>query len=133
MVCRKLIELDLLERLAGEVITALIHIRIENHVQESCKGSFDTSYISSLESVSMVGCTENVLLNIHIQQHICSMLYTHFLQKAHKMMCCVIVCVAVYHYFFSGTARQISAKFIIHRYAQSFLADLISVSFWYKQ
>ncbi|GFG35378.1 hypothetical protein Cfor_00921 [Coptotermes formosanus] len=47
---RKLIELDLLERLAGEVITALIHIRIENHVQESCKGSFDTSYISSLES-----------------------------------------------------------------------------------
>ncbi|XP_021926586.1 anaphase-promoting complex subunit 2 isoform X2 [Zootermopsis nevadensis] len=47
---RKLIELDLLERLAGEVITTLIHIRIENHVQESCKGSFDTSYISSLES-----------------------------------------------------------------------------------
>jgi anaphase-promoting complex subunit 2 len=47
---RKLIELDLLERLAGEVITSLIHIRIENHVQESCKGSFDTSYMSSLES-----------------------------------------------------------------------------------
>lgn len=52
LICRKLIELDLLERLAGEVITTLIHIRIENHVQESCKGSFDTSYISSLESVS---------------------------------------------------------------------------------
>ncbi|KAJ4430988.1 hypothetical protein ANN_19581, partial [Periplaneta americana] len=47
---RKLIELDLLERLAGEVITSLIHIRVENHVQESCKGSFDTSHISSLES-----------------------------------------------------------------------------------
>lgn len=52
LICRKLIELDLLERLAGEVITTLIHIRIESHVQESCKGSFDTSYISSLESVS---------------------------------------------------------------------------------
>ncbi|KAJ9575582.1 hypothetical protein L9F63_007516, partial [Diploptera punctata] len=47
---RKLVELDLLERLAGEALTSLIHIRIENHVQETCKGSFDTSYISSLES-----------------------------------------------------------------------------------
>ncbi|GLH11361.1 Anaphase-promoting complex subunit 2 [Gryllus bimaculatus] len=46
---QKLIELDLLERLAGEVITSLIHLRIENHVEESCKGSFDTSHISTLE------------------------------------------------------------------------------------
>ncbi|XP_054275023.1 anaphase-promoting complex subunit 2 isoform X2 [Macrosteles quadrilineatus] len=47
---RKLIELDLLERLAGEVLTSLIHKRIENHVQETCKGSFDTSHITSLEN-----------------------------------------------------------------------------------
>jgi len=49
---RKLIELDLLERLAGEVLTSLIHKRIENHVQETCKGCYDTSHISSLENVS---------------------------------------------------------------------------------
>lgn len=47
---KMLIEFDLLERLAGEVITSLIHLRIENYVQDSCKGSFDTSYISALET-----------------------------------------------------------------------------------
>lgn len=49
---RKLIELELLERMAGEVLTSLIHKRIETHVQDTCKGSFDTSHISSLENVS---------------------------------------------------------------------------------
>lgn len=47
---RKLIELELLERLAGEVLTSLIHKRIENHVQETCKGSFEVHYISYLEN-----------------------------------------------------------------------------------
>nr|XP_018898040.1 PREDICTED: anaphase-promoting complex subunit 2 [Bemisia tabaci] len=46
---RMLIELGLLERLAGDVLTRLIHKRIENHVQETCKGSFDTSYTNTLE------------------------------------------------------------------------------------
>ncbi|KAL0280099.1 UNVERIFIED_CONTAM: hypothetical protein PYX00_001488 [Menopon gallinae] len=43
-------EFDLLERIAGDILTSLIHERIETHVQETCKGSFDTSYIDSLES-----------------------------------------------------------------------------------
>nr|CAD7441533.1 unnamed protein product [Timema bartmani] len=47
---RKLIELDILEKLAGDVITALIHVRIENRVQEMCNASFSCSYISSLEN-----------------------------------------------------------------------------------
>ncbi|XP_073975061.1 anaphase promoting complex subunit morula isoform X2 [Rhodnius prolixus] len=47
---RILIQLELLERLAGEVITSLIHKQIESHVQVTCKGSFDISFISSLES-----------------------------------------------------------------------------------
>lgn len=38
--------------MAGEVLTSLIHKRIETHVQDTCKGSFDTSHISSLENVS---------------------------------------------------------------------------------
>lgn len=48
----KLMEFDLLERIAGDILTNLIHERIENHVQETCKGSFDSSYIESLENVS---------------------------------------------------------------------------------
>ncbi|KAK9499694.1 hypothetical protein O3M35_002696 [Rhynocoris fuscipes] len=47
---RILIQLELLERLAGEVVTSLIHKQIEAHVQVTCKGSFDISFISSLES-----------------------------------------------------------------------------------
>ncbi|RZF40821.1 hypothetical protein LSTR_LSTR003331 [Laodelphax striatellus] len=46
---RQLIELELLESLAGDVLTALIHKRIENHVQETCQGSFDKEYIKDLE------------------------------------------------------------------------------------
>jgi len=53
---RKLQELELLERLAGDVLTKLIHHRIESHVQETCKGSFDTSYITALENVSAKRC-----------------------------------------------------------------------------
>lgn len=45
----KLHELDLLERIAGDVLTTLIHRRIESHVQDTCKGSFDVSHIGSLE------------------------------------------------------------------------------------
>ena len=93
---RKLIELELLERLAGEVITSLIHIRIENHVQESCKGSFDTSYISSLESVSMIWSIENVG---HIQQDICIMFFIHFWHKACKMMTCTSLSITIFCLF----------------------------------
>ncbi|KAK6627062.1 hypothetical protein RUM44_009539 [Polyplax serrata] len=45
----KLMEYDLLERIAGDVLTSLIHERIENHVQETCKGNFFVSYIDPLE------------------------------------------------------------------------------------
>lgn len=47
---KKLMDLQLLERLTGQVLTNLIQLRIENHVQESCKGTFDVSHIASLET-----------------------------------------------------------------------------------
>ncbi|XP_067004982.2 anaphase-promoting complex subunit 2 [Anabrus simplex] len=47
---KKLLEMGLLERLAGEVISSLLHHKIESYVEDSCKGSFDTSHIGSLES-----------------------------------------------------------------------------------
>ncbi|XP_024081276.1 anaphase-promoting complex subunit 2 isoform X2 [Cimex lectularius] len=47
---RILIELELLERIAGDVLTSLIHKQIETHIQDTCKGSFDVSFIPSLES-----------------------------------------------------------------------------------
>ncbi|XP_046390821.1 anaphase-promoting complex subunit 2 [Ischnura elegans] len=79
---RKLVELELLECLAGEVLTSLIHVRIANHVQESCKGSFDLSHINSLQNwlktvvmgwLSQIYCEvpdQNVSANINRQKTI---------------------------------------------------------------
>lgn len=47
---RKLIELELLERLVGNVLTSLIHIRIKSHVNKSCDKTFDVSQLASLEN-----------------------------------------------------------------------------------
>ncbi|XP_011153030.1 anaphase-promoting complex subunit 2 [Harpegnathos saltator] len=47
---RKLIELELLERLVGNMLTSLIHIRIENHVIQSCDKTFDVSQLIPLEN-----------------------------------------------------------------------------------
>ncbi|XP_066583015.1 anaphase-promoting complex subunit 2 isoform X2 [Prorops nasuta] len=47
---RKLIELELLERLVGNVLTSLINARIEAHVNKICEKSFDTSQLIPLEN-----------------------------------------------------------------------------------
>ncbi|XP_038206458.1 anaphase-promoting complex subunit 2 [Zerene cesonia] len=47
---RKLMELQLLERLAGQVLTNFIQVRIETHIQKLCTGTFDVSHISHLEN-----------------------------------------------------------------------------------
>lgn len=51
---RKLIELELLERLVGNVLTSLIHVRIKSHVSRSCDQVFDISQLIPLENVSNV-------------------------------------------------------------------------------
>ncbi|XP_013170834.1 PREDICTED: anaphase-promoting complex subunit 2 [Papilio xuthus] len=47
---RKLMELQLLERLAGQVLTNFIQMRIESHIQKLCTGTFDVSHIAFLEN-----------------------------------------------------------------------------------
>ncbi|XP_076171887.1 anaphase promoting complex subunit morula [Ptiloglossa arizonensis] len=47
---RKLIELELLERLVGNVLTSLIHIYIKSHVNQSCDKTFDVSQLETLEN-----------------------------------------------------------------------------------
>ncbi|KAG7298075.1 hypothetical protein JYU34_018845 [Plutella xylostella] len=47
---RKLVELQLLERLTGQVLTNFIQMRIESHIQKLCTGTFDVSHISFLEN-----------------------------------------------------------------------------------
>ncbi|XP_045502877.1 anaphase-promoting complex subunit 2 [Colias croceus] len=47
---RKLMELQLLERLAGQVLTNFIQVRMETHIQKLCTGTFDVSHISHLEN-----------------------------------------------------------------------------------
>lgn len=46
---RKLMELQLLERLVGHVLTNFIQVRIESHIQKLCADKFQTSYIRVLE------------------------------------------------------------------------------------
>ncbi|XP_014299608.2 anaphase-promoting complex subunit 2 [Microplitis demolitor] len=47
---RKLIELELLERLVGNVLTSLIHIRIKEHVHRMCDKLFDVSQLNTLDN-----------------------------------------------------------------------------------
>ncbi|XP_026760522.1 anaphase-promoting complex subunit 2 [Galleria mellonella] len=47
---RKLMELNLLERLTGQVLTNFIQLRIESHIQKLCNGTFDVSHIAFLEN-----------------------------------------------------------------------------------
>ena len=48
-------DLGLLERLGGEVVSTLIHYRIRQHVELTCKGNFETEYLGTLENVSLDG------------------------------------------------------------------------------
>lgn len=47
---RKLVEFQLLERLAGQVLTNFIQVRIESQIEKLCNGTFDVSHISYLEN-----------------------------------------------------------------------------------
>jgi len=42
-------ELGLIEKLADQVVMEIVQEKIDNHVQETCKGSFDCSFLNSLE------------------------------------------------------------------------------------
>jgi hypothetical protein len=33
-------------------VTSIVHERIKNHIENTCKGNFETSYLKSLEEVS---------------------------------------------------------------------------------
>ncbi|XP_014681229.1 PREDICTED: anaphase-promoting complex subunit 2-like isoform X2 [Priapulus caudatus] len=47
---QQLYELGLLERFAGEAVTSVIHEKIQDYVQHTCKGNFESSYLSCLET-----------------------------------------------------------------------------------
>ena len=42
-------EMGLVERMADQVVLEIVQDKITSHVQETCKGSFDCSYLASLE------------------------------------------------------------------------------------
>lgn len=46
----KLMDLQLLERLTGQVLTNFIQMRIETHIEKLCTGTFDISHIGTLEN-----------------------------------------------------------------------------------
>uniref|UniRef100_A0A2C9KE64 Anaphase-promoting complex subunit 2 n=1 Tax=Biomphalaria glabrata TaxID=6526 RepID=A0A2C9KE64_BIOGL len=46
---KKLDELGLMELISGSAVTDIVHCQIEKHIEDSCKGNFDTSHIADLE------------------------------------------------------------------------------------
>lgn len=48
----KLLEMQLIDRLAGSGLTALIKLKIKEHINDTCLGVFDRSHLKQLETVS---------------------------------------------------------------------------------
>ena len=48
----KLLDLELLDRLAGQSMTFLVQIRIKEHIKNTCVGVFDRSHLKNLLTVS---------------------------------------------------------------------------------
>ncbi|KAK3732536.1 hypothetical protein RRG08_030736 [Elysia crispata] len=46
----KMDEMGLMESISGSAITEIVHNQIEKHIDEECKGNFDTSFLSQLET-----------------------------------------------------------------------------------
>lgn len=48
----KLLEMQLIDRLAGSGLTDLIKLKIKEHINDTCLGVFDRSHLKQLETVS---------------------------------------------------------------------------------
>ncbi|XP_033732322.1 anaphase-promoting complex subunit 2-like [Pecten maximus] len=46
----KLDDIGILERVSGSAVTAIVHERIKQHVESTCKGNFETSYLDNLQN-----------------------------------------------------------------------------------
>ncbi|XP_061183897.1 anaphase-promoting complex subunit 2-like [Saccostrea echinata] len=46
---RQLDDIGILERVSGMAVTSIVHERIKNHIENTCKGNFETSYLKNLE------------------------------------------------------------------------------------
>lgn len=47
----KLFEMNLIDRLTGSALTALIKLKIKEHINDTCMGIFDRSHLKQLETV----------------------------------------------------------------------------------
>lgn len=43
--------MGLMELVSGSAVTEIVHSQIEKHIEDECKGNFDSSYLSELEEV----------------------------------------------------------------------------------
>ena len=43
-----------MQLVSGLAVTEIVHTQIEQHIQNECKGNFDTSFTSDLEEVSNI-------------------------------------------------------------------------------
>ena len=47
-------DLGLLHRVSGDAVSQLIHQRIQLHIEQTCKGNYETSFLESAEQVSNI-------------------------------------------------------------------------------
>ena len=64
-------EVGVLEQVSGTSVTALVHEQIQEHVETTCKGNFETAYLESVEKVSnwwisFSLCAHDVIYNCRV-------------------------------------------------------------------
>ena len=106
---KKLLELKLLERLTGDVVTIIVRQMIEKYVEETTKGSYSASYIKSLsdwlEAVVMmwirliysadtagVACSEEINLTLEsFRQRLSHFLYETYTKARINQLWSIII------------------------------------------
>lgn len=65
-------DIGILERVSGMAVTSIVHDRIKHHIENTCKGNFETSYLKNLEEVNNIWIFKNLYrigLNIKHDLH----------------------------------------------------------------
>lgn len=58
----KLLEMQLIDRMAGSGLTALIKLKIKDHINDTCLGVFDRSHLKQLETVRDIHSLEWLII-----------------------------------------------------------------------
>jgi hypothetical protein len=84
-------EMGLVKRMADQVVLEIVQDKITSHVQETCKGSYDSSYLAKLEEwldmVVLAWLKEALMRGISrkkLLEHLCSCLTSSLSSQTHS-------------------------------------------------